>query len=134
MIDQETIGLLLKGVNNVTWQSLVMIGVSFVLFYLAIAKDYEPLLLLPIGAGCMLANLPLSPLMADDGMLKILYNMGVGNELFPLFIFIGIGVMTDFGRDGAVDADGDRSVAAVDGSPARYRGDGVEVPDRCAVA
>ena len=97
MIDQETIGLLLKGVNNVTWQSLVMIGVSFVLFYLAIAKDYEPLLLLPIGAGCMLANLPLSPLMADDGMLKILYNMGVGNELFPLFIFIGIGALTDFG-------------------------------------
>ena len=97
MIDQEAIGLLLKGVNGVTWQSLVMIGVSFVLFYLAIAKDYEPLLLLPIGAGCMLANLPLSPLMADDGMLKILYNMGVGNELFPLFIFIGIGALTDFG-------------------------------------
>ena len=97
MIDQETIGLLMKGVNNVTWQSLVMIGVSFVLFYLAIVKDYEPLLLLPIGAGCMLANLPLSPLMADDGMLKILYNMGVGNELFPLFIFIGIGALTDFG-------------------------------------
>ena len=48
MIDQETIGLLMKGVNNVTWQSLVMIGVSFVLFYLAIAKDYEPLLLLPL--------------------------------------------------------------------------------------
>ena len=97
MIDQETIGLLMKGVNNVTWQSLVMIGVSFVLFYLAIVKDYEPLLLLPIGAGCMLANLPLSPLVADDGMLRILYDMGVGNELFPLFIFIGIGALTDFG-------------------------------------
>ena len=54
MIDQATIGLLMKGVNAVTWQSLVMIGVSFVLFYLAIAKDYEPLLLLPIGAGCLL--------------------------------------------------------------------------------
>ena len=97
MIDQETIGLLLKGVNGVTWQSLVMIGISFVLFYLAIAKDYEPLLLLPIGAGCLLANLPLSPLVADDGMLKVLYDMGVGNEMFPLLIFIGIGALTDFG-------------------------------------
>ena len=97
MIDQETISLLMKGVNNVTWQSLVMIGVSFVLFYLAIVKDYEPLLLLPIGAGCMLANLPLSPLMDEHGMLKILYEMGVENELYPLFIFIGIGALTDFG-------------------------------------
>lgn len=97
MIDQETIGLLLKGVNNVTWQSLVMLGVSFVLMYLAIVKDYEPLLLLPIAAGCMLANLPLSPLIAEDGMLKVLYHMGIGNELFPLLIFIGIGALTDFG-------------------------------------
>ena len=97
MIDQETIGLLMKGVNAVTWQSLVMIVVSFALFYLAIAKDYEPLLLLPIGAGCLLANLPLSPLIGDDGMLRSLYEMGVGNELFPLLIFIGIGALTDFG-------------------------------------
>ncbi len=97
MIDHETIGLLLKGVNNVTWQSLVMLGVSFVLMYLAIVKDYEPLLLLPIAAGCMLANLPLSPLIADDGMLKVLYNMGITNEMFPLLIFVGIGALTDFG-------------------------------------
>ncbi len=97
MIDQETISLLMKGVNNVTWQSLVMIGVSFVLFYLAIVKDYEPLLLLPIGAGCMLANLPLSPMIAEDGMLKVLYHMGVGNEMFPLLVFVGIGALTDFG-------------------------------------
>jgi oxaloacetate decarboxylase beta subunit len=97
LLDQETLGLLLKGVNNVTWQSLVMICVSFVLLYLAIAKDYEPLLLLPIAAGCMLANLPLSPLIADDGMLKLLYNMGITNEMFPLLIFVGIGALTDFG-------------------------------------
>ena len=97
MIDHETIGLLLKGVNNVTWQSLVMLGVSFVLMYLAIAKDYEPLLLLPIAAGCMLANLPLSPLIADDGMLKLLYNFGITNELYPLLVFVGIGALTDFG-------------------------------------
>ena len=97
MIDHETIGLLLKGITNVTWQSLVMLGVSFVLMYLAIVKDYEPLLLLPIAAGCMLANLPLSPLIADDGMLKLLYNLGVTNELYPLLVFVGIGALTDFG-------------------------------------
>jgi oxaloacetate decarboxylase beta subunit len=97
MIDQETIGLLLKGINGVTWQSVVMILVSFVLFYLAIVKDYEPLLLLPIGAGCLLANLPLSPLMDEHGMLKILYEVGVENELYPLLIFVGIGALTDFG-------------------------------------
>ncbi|MBT3065393.1 sodium ion-translocating decarboxylase subunit beta [Rhodoferax sp. U11-2br] len=97
MIDQETITLLLKGVTHVTWQSTVMICVSFVLMYLAIVKDYEPLLLLPIAAGCLLANLPLSPLIAEDGMLKVLYNMGITNEMFPLLIFIGIGALTDFG-------------------------------------
>jgi oxaloacetate decarboxylase beta subunit len=68
-----------------------------VLLYLGIARDYEPLLLVPIGAGCLLANLPLSPLVGDDGMLRALYAMGVGNELFPLLIFIGIGALTDFG-------------------------------------
>jgi carboxybiotin decarboxylase len=97
MIDDETLRLLSLGIANVSWQSLIMIGVAFVLFYLAIVKDYEPLLLLPIGAGCMLANLPLSPLIAEDGMLRVLYNMGISNELFPLLIFIGIGALTDFG-------------------------------------
>ncbi len=93
----DTVGLLLQGVASVTPQSLVMIGVALVLLWLAIAKDYEPLLLLPIGAGCILANLPLSPLIAEDGMLRVLYDMGIRNELFPLLIFIGIGALTDFG-------------------------------------
>ncbi|MBK6472372.1 MAG: sodium ion-translocating decarboxylase subunit beta [Betaproteobacteria bacterium] len=97
MLDADTLALLLQGVNHVTPQSLVMIGVAFVLLYLGIVKDYEPLLLLPIGAGCLLANLPLSPLIAEDGMLRVLYNMGIANELFPLLIFIGIGALTDFG-------------------------------------
>ncbi|MDR3220894.1 MAG: sodium ion-translocating decarboxylase subunit beta [Candidatus Accumulibacter sp.] len=97
MIDQTMITALLKGVNGVTWQAVVMMCISFVLFYLAIVKDYEPLLLLPIGAGCLLANLPLSPLMDEHGMLRILYEVGVENELYPLLIFIGIGAMTDFG-------------------------------------
>ena len=97
MVEGDTLGLLMQGVANVTPQSLIMIGVALVLLYLGIARDYEPLLLVPIGAGCMLANLPLSPLIAEDGMLRILYNMGIGNELFPLLIFIGIGALTDFG-------------------------------------
>jgi carboxybiotin decarboxylase len=93
----DTIGLLLQGVANVSVQSVIMIAVAFVLLYLGIARDYEPLLLVPIGAGCLLANLPLSPLIAEDGMLRILYQAGVANELFPLLIFIGIGALTDFG-------------------------------------
>ena len=76
--------------------NIVMLLIAGVMFYLAVAKDVEPLLLLPIGFGCLLANLPLSELMAHDGVLRTLYNMGIGNELFPLLIFVGIGSMTDF--------------------------------------
>jgi len=93
----DTLALLMQGIHHVTPQSLVMIGVACVLFYLGIARNYEPLLLLPIAAGCLLANLPLSPLIAEDGMLRVLYQMGITNELFPLLIFIGIGALTDFG-------------------------------------
>jgi carboxybiotin decarboxylase len=93
----STLDLLLQGLAHVTPQSLVMIGVACALLWLGIARGYEPLLLLPIGAGCLLANLPLSPLVADDGMLRVLYDMGIRNELFPLLIFIGIGALTDFG-------------------------------------
>lgn len=88
---------LLAGLTHVTWQSLVMLAIGGLLIYLAIAREYEPLLLLPIGAGAILANLPLSPLVGEDGLLSILYDVGVGNELFPLLIFIGIGALTDFG-------------------------------------
>lgn len=93
----DTLHYLLQGLNNVTWQSLVMISIGLLLIWLAIKKEYEPLLLLPIGAGAILANLPLSPLVGEHGMLQALYDMGVGNEMFPLLIFIGIGAMTDFG-------------------------------------
>jgi sodium ion-translocating decarboxylase beta subunit len=97
MLDSGTLGLLMQGLTHVTVQSVVMISVSFVLLYLGIVKNYEPLLLVPIAAGCLLANLPLSPLIAEDGMLRVLYNMGIVNEMFPLLIFIGIGALTDFG-------------------------------------
>ena len=88
---------ILAGLTSVTWQSLAMLAIAAVLYYLAIARDYEPLLLVPIASGCVLANLPLSPMIAEDGMLTILYESGIVNELFPLFIFIGIGALTDFG-------------------------------------
>ncbi len=99
-MDAETLNNLFAGVLNLSWQGLVMMLVGCLLIWLAIAKEYEPLLLLPIGAGCILANMPLSTMMVSDGnpgMLQVLYDMGGGNELFPLLIFIGIGAMTDFG-------------------------------------
>jgi len=96
-MDAETLNRLLDGVLHLSWQSAVMMAVGGVLILLAIVKEYEPLLLLPIGIGAILTNLPLSPLVADDGLLKILYEVGVGNEMFPLLIFIGIGALTDFG-------------------------------------
>ena len=99
-MDASTIESLLSGFYGLSWQGGVMIAVGILLICLAIAKEYEPLLLLPIGAGCMLANLPISMLVGtpdEPGMLQLFYNVGVGNELFPLLIFIGIGAMTDFG-------------------------------------
>jgi len=73
-----------------------MMAVGGALLYLAIAKEYEPVLLLPIGVGCLLANLPLSALTGEDGLLTLLYRIGVANELFPLLIFLGVGAMMDF--------------------------------------
>jgi carboxybiotin decarboxylase len=76
--------------------NIVMIVIALVMFWLAIKKDVEPLLLLPIGFGCLLANLPFSDVMQHEGFLRVMYEMGIGNELFPLLIFVGIGSMTDF--------------------------------------
>jgi oxaloacetate decarboxylase beta subunit len=92
-----TIDQLLAGVTGLTWQAIVMFAIAGILLYLAIARDYEPLLLLPIAAGAILANLPLSPMVGEDGLLTILYDAGIENELFPLLIFVGIGALTDFG-------------------------------------
>ena len=96
------------------WKELVMILVSFVLFYLAISKKFEPLLLVPIAFGILLANLPGANLMADptgimdtsnivegahwydSGVLRLIY-AGVKSSIFPCLIFLGIGAMTDFG-------------------------------------
>jgi sodium ion-translocating decarboxylase beta subunit len=77
--------------------NLVMLVIGGVLIYLGVKKDVEPLLLVPIGFGCILANIPLSDLMEKEGFLRVIYDMGIANELFPLLIFVGIGAMTDFG-------------------------------------
>ncbi len=88
---------LFYGLLAMTWQEVVMIGIGFALIYLAIAKEYEPVLLLPIGFGAILANIPGSAAIGEHGFLTILYEAGIITELFPLLIFIGIGAMIDFG-------------------------------------
>lgn len=85
------------GIFNFGWQNMVMILIGGLLLYLGIARDYEPLLLVPIGFGAILINLPLTGLMGDEGILRALYNAGIATELFPCLLFIGIGAMTDFG-------------------------------------
>jgi len=79
-----------------TWGRVIMFVICFLLFYLAIAKGFEPLLLLPIAFGGFLANIPLANMGGEHGMLGIIYNMGIANEFFPLLIFMGVGAMTDF--------------------------------------
>jgi oxaloacetate decarboxylase beta subunit len=80
-----------------SWGRVIMILITFLLFYLAIAKGFEPLLLLPIGFGGLLANIPLAGIGGDTGFLGIIYHMGLSNQLFPILIFMGVGAMTDFG-------------------------------------
>ena len=73
-----------------------MMLVSGGMFYLAIARRYEPLLLLPIGSGILLANLPATGLLEEDGLLGLIKRAGLDNELFPLLMFLGLGALTDF--------------------------------------
>lgn len=86
-----------SGFINMHWSNPAMIVLGGLLLYLGIKKDVEPLLLVPIGFGAILVNIPLAGLMEEGGFLRTIYDMGVANELFPLLIFIGIGAMTDFG-------------------------------------
>ena len=80
-----------------SWGRIIMILITFLLFYLAIVKGFEPLLLLPIGFGGLLANIPVANMAGPDGFLGIIYSMGLANQLFPILIFMGVGAMTDFG-------------------------------------
>jgi len=88
--------LISGGFLLLTWQNLVMILVGLVLIFLAISKEYEPVLLLPIGFGCILANLGMAATPDGENFLSVLYRAGIESELFPLLIFIGVGGMIDF--------------------------------------
>ena len=90
--------MLFQNVLSVTWQQIVMWGSGGLLIYLAIAKDMEPSLLLPIGFGAILVNIPGVDAVQPGGALITLFKAGIDNELFPLILFIGIGAMIDFGR------------------------------------
>ncbi len=97
-------GALYENVLNLQWQQLVMWAIGGLLIYLAIKKNMEPALLLPMGFGAILVNLPLSGAVTQirDGVIEIgvineLFDFGIATELFPLLLFIGIGAMIDFG-------------------------------------
>ena len=92
----ELLPELLKGILHFTWGNAVMITAALVLIYLAVFKEIEPVLLLPIGFGCLLANIPMAGMTAAEGMMGVLYDAGIATELFPLLIFIGVGAMIDF--------------------------------------
>lgn len=88
---------LLVGFSSFQWSHGVMIVVGCALLYLGIKKDMEPLLLVPIGFGAILVNIPTAGLMEEGGLLRHFYDAGVLTEIFPCLIFVGIGAMTDFG-------------------------------------
>ncbi|MCW8876657.1 MAG: sodium ion-translocating decarboxylase subunit beta [Kangiellaceae bacterium] len=85
------------GVYNFTIPQLAMIAVGLSLLFLAIAKEFEPLLLLPIGFGCILSNIPIAGIAEVGGLLHYVYKIGIDTGVFPLLIFMGVGAMTDFG-------------------------------------
>ncbi len=87
--------ILYKNLLEFSWQDIVMIAIGCLLIYLAIGKEMEPSLLLPMGFGTILVNIPFSDALV--GPIKELYHAGIANELFPLLLFIGIGAMIDFG-------------------------------------
>jgi carboxybiotin decarboxylase len=87
----------LLGVLALTWPAAIMLGLGGLLIYLGIAREIEPMLLVPIGTGILLANVPLGGLTEPGGFLEVLRRAGIDTELFPLLVFIGVGAMIDFG-------------------------------------
>ncbi len=79
------------------WKQLLMIVVGFVLLYLGVKKDFEPLLLVPIGFGTIFVNVPFAGMGSEHGLLGIIFKAGIQNELLPLIVFMGIGALSDFG-------------------------------------
>ena len=96
----QTFAGLFANLGNLTWQMVVMWVIGGLLIYLAIVKKMEPSLLLPMGFGAILVNLPMSGAITQGetvGPISALFDAGMSNELFPLLLFIGIGAMIDFG-------------------------------------
>jgi oxaloacetate decarboxylase beta subunit len=85
------------GIANLTWGQVLMMGVGGLLVYLAIARKFEPLLLIPIGFGAILSNIPIAGISGPEGLLGYIYNVGIASGVFPLLIFMGVGALTDFG-------------------------------------
>ena len=96
MLEQIINFIQTTGYVNITIKELIMIAVACFLLYLAIKKEYEPLLLVPISFGMLLANIPLAGLMEEGGFLYWIYQ-GVELDIYPPLIFLGVGAMTDFG-------------------------------------
>ncbi len=102
---KEFLGFLFDNALEIEWRQVVMWLIGGILIFLAIKKDMEPSLLLPMGFGAILVNLPLSGAITQvlsngeeqEGILNVLFDAGIANELFPLVLFIGIGAMIDFG-------------------------------------
>lgn len=84
------------GLANMTWGQVMMMGIGCLLIYLAIRKQFEPLLLIPIGFGGILTNIPIAGIGGADGLLGLLYTVGIETGAFPLLIFMGVGALTDF--------------------------------------
>ena len=96
--------VLIKGIMSVTFPQIIMWCIGGLLIYLAIVKEFEPALLLPMGFGAILVNFPMTGVLTQmvngsevEGILDFLFNGGIATEMFPLLIFIGIGAMIDFG-------------------------------------
>jgi len=85
------------GIANMTWGQLLMMLVGCLLIYLAVARKFEPLLLLPIGFGAILSNIPEAGIAEAGGLLYYIYSIGIETGVFPLLIFMGVGALTDFG-------------------------------------
>ncbi len=85
------------GIANLEWGQALMMFIGGLLIYLAVVKKFEPLLLLPIGFGAILSNIPLAGIGGADGLLGQIYHVGIETGIFPLLIFMGVGALTDFG-------------------------------------
>ncbi|MBT2971723.1 MAG: sodium ion-translocating decarboxylase subunit beta [Candidatus Thiodiazotropha sp. (ex Ctena orbiculata)] len=85
------------GLANLEWGQVLMMAVGCLLVYLAVVKKFEPLLLVPIGFGAILSNIPLAGISGPDGILGYIYSVGIETGVFPLLIFMGVGALTDFG-------------------------------------